>query len=273
MKKNNNAIRALTEGAVMVALATILSLIKIIDLPYGGSVTIASMLPIAVIAYRHGFGWGMITSVVFAIIQQLLGVSTLSYVTGWQSVLAVVLLDYIVAYAFVGLAGMFRKMIKNQALSLCLGSAIVCLLRYMCHVISGATVWAGLSIPTEAAIIYSFSYNATFMVPETIILLVITAYIATNINFKSKTPTRLVRTELPQNLGWMAPVAGLFAVAATIADTKLIFSKLQDAETGEFAITNLAQVNWIAVVAITAVAVIIVSALLAIRSVLAKKAN
>ena len=92
----NKTVRVLVESAVMVALATVLSLIKIVDLPYGGSVTIASMLPVAVIAYRHGILWGLGTGLVYGAIQQLLGLNDLIYVTGWQSVLAVILLDYIV---------------------------------------------------------------------------------------------------------------------------------------------------------------------------------
>ncbi len=270
MKKTNKAIRALTEGAVMIALATVLSMIKIIDMPYGGSVTIASMLPVAVIAYRHGLGWGILTSGVYAVIQQILGVSTLSYVTGWQSVIALMLLDYIIAFAVIGLAGMFRRPIKNQALSLCLGCFAVSLLRYACHVISGATIWAGLSIPTEAALIYSFSYNATFMLPETIILLVVTAYIAINIDFKSNIPTRIARPDLPKKLGWMAPAAGLVAVVAVVIDTRLVFPKLQN-ENAEFDITGLFHVDWTLVVAISAFALLIAVSLLAIRSVLAKR--
>ncbi len=272
LMKNNNTVRALTEGAVMIALATVLSLIKIIDLPYGGSVTIASMLPVAIIAYRHGLGWGLLTSTVYAALQQLLSLSTLSYVTTWQSVIAVIMLDYVVAFAVIGLAGIFRRPIKNQALSLCLGCLLVSLLRYACHVVSGCTVWAGLSIPTEAAFIYSLSYNATFMLPETIILLVIAAYITSNINFTAKMPSRLIRPDLPQNLGWMAPVAGLVAVIAIILDTRFVFSKLQNAD-AEFDITGLADVNWVLVVAVTLVAILIITALLAIRSVLAKKST
>ncbi len=47
----------LVECAIMIALATVLSMVKLAELPYGGSITIASMLPIAIIAYRRGMGW------------------------------------------------------------------------------------------------------------------------------------------------------------------------------------------------------------------------
>ncbi len=273
MKNKSNTARALTESAVMIAFAAVLSVFKIVDLPAGGSVTVASMLPVAVISYRHGLGWGFLSSVVYGVLQQLLGLSTLSYVTTWQSIVAVILLDYVVAFAVIGLAGIFRRAVNNQATALCLGCFFVCLLRYGCHVISGATVWAGLSIPDEAAMIYSLSYNATYMIPEAIILLVIAAYIGSNVNFQSKLPTRMKRADLPQNLGWLSPVAGLIAVIATIADTLFIFPKLQNADSGEFDITGLASVNWTLVVAITAVAILITASLLAIRSVLAAKSK
>ncbi|MBO6214127.1 MAG: energy-coupled thiamine transporter ThiT, partial [Lachnospiraceae bacterium] len=164
----NNVSRAkmIVESAIMIAIASVLSMFKLIDLPYGGSVTIACMLPVIIISYRYGIKWGMLTGLVFSIIQQLLGLNTLSYVTTWQSVLAVVLLDYIIAFMATGLGGAFREKIPSQPKALVLGTILVCVVRYICHVISGATVWAGLSIPTNAALAYSFGYNATYMLPE-----------------------------------------------------------------------------------------------------------
>ena len=63
----------------MIALSTVLSLIKIIDMPYGGSVTVASMLPIVIAAYRHGAIWGLGTAMVNSAMQLLLGLNNLSY--------------------------------------------------------------------------------------------------------------------------------------------------------------------------------------------------
>lgn len=168
----SNRVRVMVECAVMIALSTVLSMIKLIDLPYGGSVTIASMLPVIIISYRHGLGWGLGTGLVHAVIQQLLGLSSLQWVSTWQSILAVVLLDYIIAFMVTGLGGIFRHVVKNQATALSLGTLFVCVLRYLCHVITGATVWAGISIPTKAALIYSLGYNATYMLPETIITVI-----------------------------------------------------------------------------------------------------
>ena len=115
----------LVECAIMIALATVLSMVKLAELPYGGSITIASMLPIAIIAYRRGMGWGLGSAFVYAVIQQLLGLNSLSYVTTWQSVVAVILLDYIVAFTVVGFAGIFRNAIKSQAAALTLGCGAI----------------------------------------------------------------------------------------------------------------------------------------------------
>ena len=65
-----------------------------------------------------------------------------------------------------------KNVFKNQTASIISGTAFVCFLRYVCHVISGCTVWAGLSIPDSAAFVYSLGYNATYMIPETIITII-----------------------------------------------------------------------------------------------------
>ena len=116
MQKNAlSPARKLVESAIMLAIATVLSLLKLIDLPYGGSVTVASMLPIIIISYRHNIKWGLLTGLAFGIIQQLLGLKTLSWVTTWQSILAVILLDYIIAFTVAGLGGIFRKTCATYA--------------------------------------------------------------------------------------------------------------------------------------------------------------
>lgn len=265
---NKKKTLSLVECAIMIALATVLSMIKIVDLPYGGSVTIASMLPIAIIAYRRGAGWGFGSALVYGIIQQLLGMNSLSYVTTWQSVVAVMLLDYIIAFAVIGFAGVFRKSVKNQAFGLALGCILASLLRYACHVISGATVWAGLSIPTQAAIAYSFIYNATYMLPECIILTVAALYIGSVLDFRGEELKRIVRTDTSAHSTVMSICAGFVIAGAAIFDVAQVFAHLQNAESGEFDITGMAAVNWTAVIAVTASAVLIAALLIVVNKVL-----
>lgn len=249
----------LVECAMMIAIASVLSMVKLIDLPYGGSVTIASMLPIVLISYRHGLGWGLGSGLAYGVIQQLLGLNTLGWVSGWQSIVAVILLDYIVAFAVLGLAGVFRGM-KSQSTALVCGSLLVGVLRYICHVISGATVWAGLSIPDEAALLYSFAYNATYMLPEIIVLVIVTYYLGTAMDLRRDQPTRVIRTESPK--GFMVKAgSGLLLAGMLIYDVAAVFSKLQNEETGEFFIQGLSDVNWIRVAIISAVCLIGICAL------------
>ena len=268
--KNKIKAKALTESAIMIAFATVLSIIKLADMPYGGSVTIASALPIAIIAYRYGIKTGLLAGTVHAVIQQLIGISTLSYFTTWQSILAIIVLDYMVAFTAVGFAGIFRKLIKNQAIALSLGCALICAIRYACHVISGATVWAGLSIPTKAALSYSFIYNATYMIPETIILVIVSLYIGSAVDFRTAIPTRLTKQSLPSNVSWIKPVAGLLSCAAIVYDIVKIFEQLQSGETGEFDITGIANVDWTTLIVINAVVTVAVICLVMIRHSLLK---
>jgi len=258
----NTKVRALVESAIMIAAATVLSMIKIVDLPYGGSVTIASMFPIAIVSYRHGIKWGCASGLVYGIIQQLLGLSTLSYFTSWQSIIAIILLDYIIAFAVAGLGGVFRKASMKQSVSLALGAFLVCFLRYACHVLSGATVWAGISIPTKAALVYSFIYNATYMLPEALIMVIVAVYMGAVINFRTHLPTRMIRSESNITGSILTTLAGLPIAAALVFDVAHVFSKLQNAETGEFAIQQISLVNWSLLGCITAAAVVVSAVLL-----------
>lgn len=267
---NQSKTKSLVECAIMIALATVLSMIKLAELPYGGSITIASMLPIAIIAYRRGMGWGLGSAFVYGIVQQLLGLNSLSHVTTWQSVVAVILLDYIVAFTVIGFAGIFRNKIENQALGLTLGCVFVSILRYICHVISGATVWAGLSIPTQAALSYSFIYNATYMLPECIILAVTAVYIGSVIDFREEKLKRIVKSDTKAYSPAINVVAGLIAAGAVIYDAVEVFSHLQNAETGEFDITGLAAANWTAFIAVTVSAAVVTVLLLIVNKTLKK---
>ena len=242
----------------MIALSAVLSLFKLLELPYGGSVTFASMLPIVVYAYRHGIKWGIPTALAASLVQLLLGLKNFSYFTTWQSIVVLALLDYVVAFAVFGIAPIFRKRLSYSAAML--ASALVpSVIRYVCHVISGATIWAGLSIPTEAALVYSLGYNATYMIPETIVLTLAAVYLSSAVDFTKNVPTR---TRGEKNNTYIPKTVGALAlVGAVIFDTVKIFETVQDAETGEFILTRLGDVNWLAITIVSAVAVVLFVAL------------
>lgn len=263
-EKNISKTRMLTEAAIMLAFATTLSIVKILELPYGGSVTVACMLPIIIIAYRYGVKFGLITAFVFGVIQQIIGLKTLSYVTTWQSVVAVIALDYIIAFTVIGLGGVFRKM-SSQANGLMLGTLLVCALRFICHVISGATVWAGLSIPTNAALIYSIGYNATYMVPETIVTASAAYYIGSILDFRGDYITNL-KKEGKAGIPVLNWISGLIIVGAIIFVAVNVFMHLQNGESGEFDATGFASVNWKLIGFVTVSSIVVAAILLCISN-------
>ena len=120
-KKSRVALRVLCEGALMVALAQILSYLKLWELPQGGSVTIG-MFPIFLFCIRWGFGPGMLASVVFSVLQLVLDDA---YAYSWQSMLG----DYIVAFSVLGVAGLFARMKGGFFL----GSIAGCVARFLVH--------------------------------------------------------------------------------------------------------------------------------------------
>ena len=240
-------VKTLVECSMMIALATVLSFVKLVEMPYGGSITIASMLPIVLISYRHGVKYGVTSGLVYGVIQQLLGLNNLSYMTTWYSVVAVMLLDYLLAFAVIGLAGVFRTRVKGQSLALFSGVILTTVLRYVLHTVAGATVWAGVSIPTAAVLVYSIGYNATYMLPELIILAVVTCYVGEMIDFEKEIPTRIQRRTSNGKYAYLfSALAGLFLVVGMIVDVCLIFPKIQMPD-GSFSLVGLGSVNWLAV--------------------------
>ena len=191
MKVNNRTFK-LVLSALMVALATVLSLFKI-EFLYGGSITIFSMVPLVLVAQMYGTPWGILTGVVYGLIQMVMGIENFGYVTGWDSYVIVALLDYIVAFGVIGLAGCTRK-IKNRAVASSLGAIIACVLRFFCHFASGVIVWTkGMEVWKDAPSFlsenmlqkevvpytYSLIYNGGFMFPELILTTIGSAILCT----------------------------------------------------------------------------------------------
>ena len=242
--------RFLVECAMMIAIASVLSILKIVDMPYGGSVTIASMLPIIIIAYRYGFVKGLFASLTYGVMQQLLGLKNLSWVSEWYSVIAVIVLDYLLAFMVLGFGGIFRGKLKSQQAELLLGALLAAVLRFVCHFISGFTVWAGWGVPSKAALIYSLSYNSTYMLPELLVLLLIAWYLGGVLDFTADMPLRLKKKASAVSTPY-AVVGTLVLIGGLIADIALIFSKLQNEDSGEWLLEGLKDVKWVNVAVVT----------------------
>lgn len=178
-----NATKMLIEGALMLALAIVLSLITPFQklLPFGGSITLCSMLPICLYSIKHGVGKGLGVSFLFAAFQFGQG-AVRDGLFGWGltagMLIVCILCDYFIAYTVIGLAGMFRKKGLGGWIS---GVVIALLLRFLSHVISGVYVfastgkiWEELDFVAENKYIYSIVYNGAYMLPEIILTVIMT---------------------------------------------------------------------------------------------------
>ena len=185
-----------------------------------------------------------------------------AYAWGWQSML----LDYLLAFTVLGLGGIFRKKIPHQGTALVLGAIVTGGMRYVLHVIAGCTVWAGLSIPDTAALVYSLAYNATYMVPEVAVTAIGAWYLSRAVNLQEVTPSRAPQVQTESYPAYVAGLMGGTALlAAAVWDVVEIFRPLQDGETGDFVIQNLALVNWGLVGIVTAAGVVLWAVLTLIR--------
>ncbi len=166
MKKTNKTM-ALVECAVMVALSTVLSMIKLYHLPLGGSITALSMLPICLFSIRWGTSWGLVSGFLHAAIQMGLA---LGEVVGWGlspiALVGCILFDYLLAFTVIGLAGIFRKKGKWGMLA---GILLALTLRFVCHLVSGTLIF-DIWLPESWSnpFWYSVCYNGSFMLPELI---------------------------------------------------------------------------------------------------------
>lgn len=185
MKKKgiNKKVLMLCESGVMIALATVLSLIKF-EFPYGGSITVCSMLPILITGYRCKPLVGCLTGVVYGLVQMLFGMSNFAYATSWQAAVMILLFDYLIAFGVIGLGGAFRG-IRNQALGLALGALLASVLRFSCHFLSGITVWAGFA-ENMPVWLYSLTYNGLYMLPEFGILIAGAVILGLLVDFRSE---------------------------------------------------------------------------------------
>jgi thiamine transporter len=178
LKQTKRAInlRALCESAILVALATVFSLLRFppfrIDLwAQGGSIDFV-MVPIIILGWRRGFRWAIPAGLALGLIECLIAGGI-----GWG--LPSVLLDYVLAYGAVGLAGFFR----NEKWGLPVGAVVAAFARFVIHYISGVTIYKiavgesvgifGMTFGDNMSYLYSLVYNGSYMLGNMIIALII----------------------------------------------------------------------------------------------------
>lgn len=172
--------KKITLCAIMVALSTVLAMIsKIIPAPWlqGGSITVASMVPIVAVSIIIDCRWGVLASIVYSLIQMLTGF----YPPPTQTVLnffLVIFLDYIAAFGVLGFAGGFYKILGKKKWAIPASGALVALGRYICHILSGILIWGVYAEEGQSVLAYSLAYNGSYMIPEIIITAVVLAFMA-----------------------------------------------------------------------------------------------
>lgn len=164
----NSKITTLTECSVMLALAFALSCAKLYEMPLGGSVTVASMLPIMLISIKYGSLVGVGTAFVYSVtqaLQALVAGNVFPYCETGTTLFICVMFDYIIPFSVLGLAGIFKslKVFRKNEISVYIGMFSVVFIRFICHFITGVAIWGQWAPDGMGKYIYSLAYNGSFL--------------------------------------------------------------------------------------------------------------
>ena len=173
----NSKLHTMVECAILIALSFVLSLFKIFEMPFGGSVTPLSMLPVCLIGFMFGPKWGFGSAFIFSLLQLIS-----SHVFSWGLtplvLIVCILADYVVAFTVLGITGFFKG--KGNK-GIIIGVFLAVFARFVCHYISGCTIWASVDMNPY---LYSFLYNGAYMLPECIFTMIGTIIICNIPAFK-----------------------------------------------------------------------------------------
>ncbi|MBR5157285.1 MAG: energy-coupled thiamine transporter ThiT [Clostridia bacterium] len=148
--------RQITEIAMAVALAVVCSFIKVWEMPQGGSIAL-TMIPVLLISFRCGALSGIVAGALYGTISAMLSGVIYHPMS--------ILLDYVLAFGLLGVAGFFKKNTPGIILGSCLGVFG----RFLSSLISGAVLFASYAPEGQNPWIYSLIYQSTYMIPELII--------------------------------------------------------------------------------------------------------
>lgn len=179
----NQKVLLLVEIAIFAALGFVLDFVAF-KMPQGGSVSLV-MIPIVLMAFRRGVLAGVITGLLVGLLQIVSGLISVTPLS-FSFVVMQVILDYLIAYAVVGLAGLLRsqyisyarnknrgKMIFSIVIAVFIGS----FLRYVTHVITGIFFFDMYADEGANVIIYSTVYNATYMIPVFLLTAIVCSFL------------------------------------------------------------------------------------------------
>lgn len=161
--------KTLAYAGLTIAASFALSFIKVSPVTYGGSITLASMLPISIFAYAFGFIPALLVGLIYGILQFIQSPYIFTYST--------LLLDFLLAFPSICLMAVSRKVFKDNKWTPIIGITLVFAFRFLCHFGSGLIyfenggIWANL--PKDNAFIYSFLYQITYLLPDLIICIIV----------------------------------------------------------------------------------------------------
>lgn len=158
--KKRLSAKQLAFSAVAMTLAVITSIFTVYEFPFGGSITLFRMFFICFIGYLYGTKVGIITGAAYGILDFILKPYAITLIQP--------LLDYPIAFGALGLAGVFSK----SKYGIIKGYLLGVIGRYICHVLTGIIYfheYAG----GQNVVIYSLTYNASYIVPEAILTMLI----------------------------------------------------------------------------------------------------
>ena len=181
---NKKRILQMVECAMIVAVAFIIDLLPLPKWPQGGSVSLG-MIPIVFFSFRHGALWGTLSGFLLSVVGMIMGVS-LPPANTVLSIVLCILLDYILAFAFLGTADLFRRPFKsNSAAGYIAGTVAAGLLRLLCSFLSGIFLWGSYAPEGVPVWFYSLTYNAGYMIPNTVVAVVVILILCKVINPKT----------------------------------------------------------------------------------------
>jgi len=150
----------LTEAALAIALAFVLGLIKVFQMPFGGSISL-EMIPLILLALRQGPVVGVVAGATYGLLNLAVEPVVVHPVQ--------VLFDYPLAFGALGLAGFFRPTARGAVI----GATVAVLARFVCHFVSGVVFFASYAPEGWNPYVYSGAYNAAYLVPSLVIALVV----------------------------------------------------------------------------------------------------
>ncbi len=164
--------KTIAYAGICIAISFSLSYLRLVRMPQGGSITPASVLPLMIFAYAFGVRKGVFVGFIYGLLQAFQSTDSILHPAQF-------LLDFPVAYACIGFAGVFarNKRLKNPQLQIALGGIIAGLARFVMHFISGIFAFGVFAPQGTPVVIYSLGYQAGYVLPDLAIAIVVAVFV------------------------------------------------------------------------------------------------